>query len=200
MLSTSIWGIKIEKIAELAFDALLIATGSMGTVDETLKGPDGHLQINPVSLETFRSGVFAAGSINTSHRTHSVIESISQGLRAAISIERYFKKASLTLGRENELAKETRIYTSLSGIHPKVAVKPADNQNFYTAEQALQESQRCLLCQCLECTKKMCLSEALRWISQNLHQRNGNQYRRPGRHHRENGQSFDQCLQPVRTV
>jgi glutamate synthase (NADPH) small chain len=147
-------GAKIEKIAELTFDALLIATGSMGTIDESLKGPDGHLQINPVSLETSRSGIFAAGSVNPSPKGHSTVDSIAQGIRAAISIERYFKNASLTLGRENEQNKETRIYTSLSGVVPSNAVKPDDNRNAYTGAQAQQESNRCLLCQCLECTKK----------------------------------------------
>jgi glutamate synthase (NADPH/NADH) small chain len=147
-------GAKIEKITELTFDALWIATGSMGTLDETLEGPDGHIRINPVSLETSHSGIFAAGSINRSPKDHSAVDGIALGLRAAISIERYFKNASLTLGRENEQNKETRIYTSLSGIHPMAAFKPDHNRDFYTRVQARQESHRCLICQCLECTKK----------------------------------------------
>jgi glutamate synthase (NADPH) small chain len=146
-------GAKIEKIAELTFDALLIATGSMEIMDETLKSPDGHLQVNPISLATSLDGIFSAGNLNRSPKDHSVVDRIARGIRAAVSIERYFKKASLTLGRENELSQETRIYTSLAGIKPMPAVKP-DDRHSYTREQAGQESNRCLICQCLECTKK----------------------------------------------
>ena len=147
-------GAKVEKINELTFDALLMATGFAGTIDKTLKGPDGRLSINPVSLETSSNGIFAAGSLNRQSKDHSRVDSIAQGLRAAISIERYFKNASLTLGRENEQNKQTRIYTSLAGVVPTAAVKPDDNGSCYTQAQAEQEARRCLICQCLECTKK----------------------------------------------
>ncbi len=147
-------GTKVEKISEITFDALLLATGFAGTIDKTLKEPDGRLLTNPVSLESSSSGIFAAGSVNRSSKDHSRVDSITQGLRAAISIERYFKNASLTLGRENEQNKHTRIYTNLAGVVPAAAVKPDDNRSCYTRAQAEQEACRCLICQCLECTRK----------------------------------------------
>jgi NADPH-dependent glutamate synthase beta subunit-like oxidoreductase len=83
----------------------------------------------------------------------SPIRSIADGRRAAISIDRYLQKVSLTAARSNEGSYTTRLYTSTEGIQALAAVPVEDPAVGYAPEEAVQEAQRCIQCQCLECVK-----------------------------------------------
>ena len=82
----------------------------------------------------------------------SAIECIALGKRVSTSIDRYFKKSSMTNARENEEAFQTKLYTNLEGIEIEDEILP-DNKKYYTEEEAIKEGKRCIDCNCLECVK-----------------------------------------------
>jgi NADPH-dependent glutamate synthase beta subunit-like oxidoreductase len=113
----------------------------------------GGLAVDPVTFATGQAGVFAGGSLLQTEVGYSPIQSISSGRRAAISIDRYCQKVSLTAARHNEGAYDTRLYTSIVGLEPLPAVPISDPQAGYSRAEAIQEARRCLQCKCLECVK-----------------------------------------------
>lgn len=133
------------------YDAILIATGQEHQTDFGLnRTAAGFLEVDPVTLQTSQPGVFAGGG--TIH-SPSTIHSLSDGRRAAISIDRFLQKVSLTASRVHEASYETRLFTRLDGIRPQAAVVPAHSQDSYTVPEAQQEAGRCLQCECMECVK-----------------------------------------------
>jgi NADPH-dependent glutamate synthase beta subunit-like oxidoreductase len=105
----------------------------------------------PQSATTFQTTqpkVFAGGSLL---HPYSSVLSVSDGRRAAISIDRFLQKVSLTASRVNEGAYETRLYTNLTGIASVEPILPS--QIRYTKEEAQAEAKRCLQCECMECVK-----------------------------------------------
>ena len=83
----------------------------------------------------------------------SPIFSISDGRVAAISIDRFSQKVSLTASREGEGSLPTRLYTRTEGVEPLEATPMSEPQQGYSREEAVREASRCLQCQCLECVK-----------------------------------------------
>jgi glutamate synthase (NADPH) small chain len=112
-----------------------------------------RIQADPVTYATSQIGVFAGGSLLRAPEAYSPIRSMGDGRRAAISIDRYLQKVSLTASRVNEGAYTTRLYTSTEGIPPLPQVPAASPADGYTREEAIQEAGRCLLCECMECVK-----------------------------------------------
>ncbi|TYO94598.1 pyridine nucleotide-disulfide oxidoreductase/dicluster-binding protein [Desulfallas thermosapovorans] len=170
-------------LAELCrqFDAVCLATGKIPENIPGLPVEQGKLVVDPVSLATGLDGVFAGGSILRGTE-YSPINSLSEGGRAATSIDRYLQQVSLTAVRENEGPYQTRLFTSTKGVEPLPAVVPADPAQGYTREEAIREAGRCLLCQCLECVKvcpylehfKGYPKKYVRQISHNLKMKLGN--------------------------
>ena len=106
--------------------------------------------IDPLTLATAEPGVFAGGGIRRENR--SPIESIAGGKRAAVSIDRYLQKVSLTASRTGEGAVETRLFVNMEGIEP-LPVTPMADEKGYSVQEAVLEARRCIQCQCLECVK-----------------------------------------------
>ena len=104
--------------------------------------------INPATFQTSQPKVFAGGSLL---HPYSSVLSISDGRRAAISIDRFLQKVSLTASRVNEGAYETRLQTNLAGIESVGSIFPS--QIRYTKEEAQAEAKRCIQCECMECVK-----------------------------------------------
>jgi Fe-S oxidoreductase len=100
------------------------------------------------TFQTEQPKVFAGGSLL---HPYSSVLSISDGRRAAISIDRFLQKVSLTASRANEGAYETRLYTNLAGIESVAPILP--RQIRYTKEEAQAEAKRCIQCECMECVK-----------------------------------------------
>lgn len=139
-------------LAELDFDAVYLGLGEQFTGLEGLKADDrGRVEIDPVTFATASRGVFAGGSMLTG--CPSVIGSVSQGRRAAVSIDRYLQGASLTASRDKEGSYSTRLFTSTKGVESLPVIRPIDPRTGYTREEAVLEAERCLRCQCLECVK-----------------------------------------------
>jgi len=151
------------------FAAVYVATGG-----GTPSGPPDHdgpqitpEEIDPVTLATSRDGVFAGGGLRCPTDSagaggnaacealegYSPSLSISDGIKAATSIDRYLKGESLSAHREREGPYASRLFTSVTGIEKVPAVRPGKPESGYTREEAASEAGRCLQCRCLECVK-----------------------------------------------
>ncbi len=134
------------------FDAVYLAPGKIPAGISGLRVDRGRLEVDGVTLATGIEGVFAGGSVLRGGE-YSPVNSLSEGGRAATSIDRFLQRVSLTAARENEGPYQTRLFTSTKGVDPLPAVVPADPGQGYTREEAIMEAKRCLSCQCLECVK-----------------------------------------------
>ena len=137
-----------------AFDALFWATAmpEPGAVGLELDGT-GRLKADPLTYATSLPGIFAGGSLLRAPEAYSPIQSMGDGRRAAISIDRFLQKVSLTASRINEGSYTTRLFTNTQGIPPRPAVPAGLPAGGYGRAEAAQEAQRCLLCECMECVK-----------------------------------------------
>ena len=118
---------------------------------ELERDEDGRVRVDPLTYAAGREGLFAGGSLLRG--TYSPIRSISDGRRAATSMDRYLQKVSLTASRTGEGAYKTRLFTSTAGVEPLPAIPPADPVAGYSTEEAQKEADRCLQCECMECVK-----------------------------------------------
>ena len=121
------------------YDAVYLGTGEWA----------GVLPINPDTFQVSNSPVFAGGRLYG--KNDSVIFAVSSGKRAAISIERYVKKISLTASREREGSFETPMIYRLDDVIPAARTEKAGY--IYTEEEAVSEAKRCLKCRCSDCEK-----------------------------------------------
>jgi NADPH-dependent glutamate synthase beta subunit-like oxidoreductase len=135
------------------YDAVYVGTGrasnqSLGIeIDES-----GSVSVDAVAFETNMHGIFAGGRA-VYGLEYSPITSISHGRRAAISIDRFLQKVSLTASRENEGAYETSLFTSTKGIEKVLRIPMSDPARGYSSGEAREEAARCLHCECMECVK-----------------------------------------------
>lgn len=133
------------------YDAVYLGTGIVSQEFKLPLDQQGQLIIDPITFATEQEGVFAGGTLARG-KNYSPIGSVADGRRAAISIDRFLQGVSLTAVRENEGPFETKLFTSTQGVEP-LAVIPGNNSGFYTEGEAIQEANRCLQCECLECIK-----------------------------------------------
>ena len=106
------------------------------------------LPVDPHTFQVLNSSLFAGGRLLGSD---SIIESLSTGKRAAVSIERYTQKISMTASREREASFKTPMQYNTDDVVYSDAIETAGA--FYTKEEAAGEAGRCLECRCDECTK-----------------------------------------------
>jgi Fe-S oxidoreductase len=128
------------------------------SADSIYVGQDDILpEILPVTIqnpnsETFalaEPGWFTGGMSDKEHR-YQLITNISEGRQAAISIDRYLQKASLTSGRAALRNGKTKLYTRTDHI-PSLQRKTPASTTGYSRDEAIEEAKRCINCQCLEC-------------------------------------------------
>ena len=137
-----------------SYDAVYVGVGrASGQHFGVETGQSGLAVVGAVTFETGLPGIFAGGSAVYKLENYSPITSISHGRRAAISIDRFLQKVSLSAARENEGAYETRLFTSTEGVGPLPRVAMDDPTRGYSVEEAVSEAARCLLCVCMECVK-----------------------------------------------
>jgi glutamate synthase (NADPH/NADH) small chain len=135
-------------------DAVFLAVGlaDAGTFG-LATGDGGRVAVDPVTYATDRDGVFAGGSMLRAREDYSAIRSISDGRRAAISIDRYLQRVSMTASRDGEGSTASCLYTRTDAIEPRAVVGAASADGAYTRIEAQREAQRCLQCECMECVK-----------------------------------------------
>ncbi len=149
-------GLQPESLAALRreCDALYLAVGWPPESTFGLSVTEsGRVAVDPVTFETSMEGVFAGGDMLRSGAERSPIRAISDGRRAAISIDRYLQKVSLTASRIKEGSYVTRLYTNTAGIPPQPAIPLANPHAGYSREEAIAEAERCIQCECMECVK-----------------------------------------------
>ena len=130
-----------EELKEIIseYDAVYLGTGEWGS----------ELAISPDTFQVSDLPIFAGGRLYT--KNDSVIYAVSSGKSAAISIERYIKKVSLTVSREREGSFETPMKYNLEDVQPVARIEKTDE--IYTKDEAVKEAKRCLKCSCSECIK-----------------------------------------------
>ena len=130
-----------EELEELMkeYDAVLLGTGEW----------EEELYIQPDTFQVSYLPLFAAGRLYD--KTDSVIYAVSSGKRAAVSMERYIKKISVTASREREGSFETPMKYNLEDVEPVFRIEKTNG--IYTEEEAIREAKRCLKCRCNECIK-----------------------------------------------
>lgn len=143
------------------FDAIFLGVGPHSSeIPDLQMTPNGQLAIDPFTFQTSNEKVFAGGDVlrvstlyPDRELKHSAILSISDGRRAATSMDRYLQKVSLTASRVNEGAYETKLYTNTSKVTSQAPVIETDLSTRYNIEVAETEAARCIQCECLECVK-----------------------------------------------
>lgn len=128
---------EITALEEIDADAVYIATGFHGT----------DFGFNPSNGPTSgpRTGVFLGGSLCSSN----TVQSIADGLQAVSLIEHYLKTGIMLHPKENT---GTRLILSPDKFVCASEVKPSNGQ-FFSAEEAILESKRCLRCSCDVCMR-----------------------------------------------
>lgn len=131
--------VKQDKLAALLteYDAVYLGTSAWQEI----------IAFDPVTFQVGDSTLFVGGRLV--NESDSVILSASSGRRAAISIERYLSKVSLTDSREREGVFVTPLQFDISnkGVFAPVAKAGA----IYSREEAMEEAKRCVKCQCRKC-------------------------------------------------
>lgn len=156
--------ISFEEIQK-TYDAIFLAVGSTGSgpISEVFRGLKrsrrGMIQVDPLTLETNVKGVFAGGDGVTGPGT--IVESMAQGRKGAISIDRSIRREDLRYGRESEGRQVSPMQSLLPDskrdereILPHM-VKPIGPG--LTLEEAIEDAKRCLNCggcsDCGECAR-----------------------------------------------
>jgi NADPH-dependent glutamate synthase beta subunit-like oxidoreductase len=114
----------------------------------------GTMNVDPLTLQTDDSDIFAGGDAVTGPRT--VVEAIAAGRRAAISIDRYIRGLSLAADREIQLSPITKPLKqqydpSPRARMPRLAARErvksfAEVRLGFTEQMVAQEAKRCISC------------------------------------------------------
>ncbi|WKY47147.1 FAD-dependent oxidoreductase [Eubacteriaceae bacterium ES3] len=107
------------------------------------------LDINQQTFQVGDSRIFAGGMLIL--EKDSVIQRISTGRRAAVSLDRFIGNVSMMASREREGVFETPLKYETKDFSVIEAVEPVGSA--FTEEEATQEAGRCLKCQCDACIK-----------------------------------------------
>jgi NADPH-dependent glutamate synthase beta subunit-like oxidoreductase len=127
-------------------------TDCLGEESTIRRGVLGNIVVDPITLETARSWVFAAGDVVTGGAT--VIEAIAAGQKSAVSIDRFLRAAQpdsrFKLPRprrrvEVYAVQEESPEKDRSDEPPAVKCRFAEVVNL-SAETAIKEARRCLRC------------------------------------------------------
>jgi glutamate synthase (NADPH) small chain len=138
------------------FDAVYLGPGPAsveGLLPGLELGEGGRIRIDPLTFATSHPKVFAGGGQRQGATRYSPISSLQDGRYAAVSIDRFLQRASLTASRDGQGSYATRLFTSTEGVEALAAIRPAEPLQGYTRAEAVEEARRCLSCQCLECVK-----------------------------------------------
>ncbi|MDR2549058.1 MAG: 4Fe-4S dicluster domain-containing protein [Desulfobulbus sp.] len=108
---------------------------------------------DPLTLAVGGGNCFAGGGPGADSG-FSTIKQVEDGRRAALSIERFLQKVSLTAQRDREGSCATRMATVIDRIPPAAEIRPTDPAGGYTPAEAVAEAGRCIQCECMECVKQ----------------------------------------------
>jgi len=133
--------------------------------------PQGTIKVDPVTLQTSQSGVFAGGDAVTG--PWIAIEAVATGKEAALSIDRYLRGKDLHEGRKKPDLQKARYEKVYAGQRkaPRERIQEipieerrrtfSEVKKGFNEEQAKREALRCLNCGlCSECLQCVALCKA----------------------------------------
>ena len=128
----------IENIIE-EYDAVYIGAGAWNE----------NFKVDEVTLQTEVEKIFIGGKLVSG--CDSIIKSVATGRIAAVSIDRFVQKKSLTAlrGKEGDYKSILKVEIEKDSILPRIE---PENINF-TKEEAVREASRCVQCECHKCVK-----------------------------------------------
>lgn len=150
-----------ETYFTLKIDTIIWALGQQvpsDNVNELKLTADGLIQTDQSTCATSIEGIFAGGDCSRGPAT--VITAIADGKRAAVSIDKYLGGNFLQYDAEKTVVDKEEVLTRTGNIprkwRPSQELIPATKRkhNFreyrktLSAEEAIQEAQRCLACGC----------------------------------------------------
>jgi Fe-S oxidoreductase len=143
------------------FSAIYLCAGPVGSdFHDLMLDEKGFVAIDPLTFQTSLPNVFAGGDIlrfstynPPEDLQHSSILSLSEGRRAATSIDRYLQTVSLSAARYFEGSYTSSLYTNTEAILPQASPILTDLASRYSRDLAMSEAARCIQCECLECVK-----------------------------------------------
>jgi len=159
---------------DLAIDTLIPAIGQAPDTSLLEGSKIGTLEVDPITLELNRKGVFAGGDCQTGPGI--AIEAIAAGKRAAESISRYLNGQDLREGREEEAHHPVSLSRipwwrkrekrqEMPFLSPEKRISSFEEiEKGFDEAMALKEAGRCLDCgicsECLQCVE-VCKAEAI---------------------------------------
>jgi len=142
---------------DLPADSVIVAVGQkpeMPWVNSSLRDESG-MACDPLTLQTTREKIFIAGDFVAGPKT--IVEAMSQGKEAAVSIQRLLQGEDLKYGRNNKAPFELQFEPDLSRAKtrlriPMPSLPLSQRKGFqevargYSREEAVAEAERCLHC------------------------------------------------------
>lgn len=160
---------ELKDLAALGAKRQTLSPTDQGLIEKMLAGHDAVLvdclaldpdrlgldptQADPTTMQLDRPNLFAAGFSRFQGQAR-FIEDLSEGRRAATSIDRLLRGVSLTAERKGEGPQPTGLQTDAAGTAALAPVSPADPAEGYTRAEAVQEARRCLRCDCMQCVRR----------------------------------------------
>ncbi|MDD5313028.1 MAG: FAD-dependent oxidoreductase, partial [Dehalococcoidia bacterium] len=161
-------------------DHVIVAIGQSADASQlNLEGLDvekklGTIKVNPITLETNLSGVFAGG--DCMRGPNNVVDAMADGVRAAESIDRYISGLDMEQGRNGEPARIAEIDVNAVAASSAQRARMSyldletrkntyeETTTGFSSDTAREEAGRCLSCalcsECMECVK-VCKSNAI---------------------------------------
>lgn len=149
-----------------AADTVIVAVGQVPDLSylkgEGLQIVRGLVSVNSATLQTSLPQVFAGGDVVTGPGV--VIDALAAGRRAAMAIDRYLRGEAQSVAGETLGSRESMLKVDIEGIASKertaMPLRPLEQrQSFdeielgFSEEQAAQEAERCIQCECNLCVK-----------------------------------------------
>ena len=144
----------------MEFDTLITAIGQAPQISEDFRlriGKGSTIQVDPVTLTTNRTGVFAGGDAVTGPAT--VTQALASGRQAAFRIDDYLRHRYPLVDKEAEetlsgelLPKTIEMIRKIERLEPPLLPPEARTKEFksveliYNWEAAVDEARRCLRC------------------------------------------------------
>ncbi|WP_238918399.1 pyridine nucleotide-disulfide oxidoreductase/dicluster-binding protein [Clostridium sp. YIM B02555] len=130
-----------EKLTDIIaeYDGVYIGTGEWKE----------KFDIDEATLQTQIEKVFIGGKLVTGNE--SVIQAVATGRSAAVSLDRFVQKKSLTASRGKEGAYESVLEVEINDQEVLQRISPKDIA--FSREEATDEALRCIQCECHKCVK-----------------------------------------------
>ncbi|MFC1479637.1 FAD-dependent oxidoreductase [Planctomycetota bacterium] len=147
------------------YDAVFIACGNMKNKDlvvqEGLEQNKNGIKADSHTFETSMQSVFAGGAC--AHPARAAVQAVAAGRRAAVSIDQFLRGEAIagehrefTVRMHNLDETELEKFAAHADLSPRSiesvgkGENPGEERKGFTQEEAIQEAERCLECECIK--------------------------------------------------